>query len=61
MRIPNTIVVVRESLADELAEQLGRTDVVHVQVTEKNRSTIPARLVKPRARHAIEQVPDVAI
>ena len=46
VRIPNAIVVVRETLADELAERLGRTDVVRVQVTEKNRSTIPARLVK---------------
>ena len=34
------------ALADELAERLGRTDVVRVQVTEKNRNQIPARLVK---------------
>jgi nucleoside-triphosphatase THEP1 len=46
VRIPNAIVVVRESLADELAERLGRTDVVRVQVTEQNREQIPARLVK---------------
>ena len=46
VRIPNAIVVVREALADELAERLGRTDVVRVQVTEKNREQIPARLVK---------------
>ena len=46
VRIPNAIVVVREALADELAERLGRTDVVRVHVTERNRSQIPARVVK---------------
>ena len=46
VRIPNAIIVVRDALADELTERLGRTDVVRVQVTEKNRHQVPARLVK---------------
>jgi nucleoside-triphosphatase THEP1 len=46
VRIPNAIVVVREALEDELAERLGRTDVVREHVPERNRSQAPARIVK---------------
>ncbi|MCX7671593.1 MAG: DUF2478 domain-containing protein [Anaerolineae bacterium] len=46
LRVPNAIVIVRETLANELAERLGRTDIVQVRVTEENRSQIPAQLVK---------------
>jgi nucleoside-triphosphatase THEP1 len=45
-RVPNAIVIVRESLVNELAERLGRTDIVQVQVTPANRAEIPARLVR---------------
>lgn len=46
IRVPNAIVIIRATLADELAERLGRTDVVRVHLTGGNRSQIPARLVK---------------
>jgi nucleoside-triphosphatase THEP1 len=46
LRIPNAIVIVREALATELAERVGRTDVVRVTLSEANRAQIPARLVK---------------
>ncbi|MGC8780592.1 MAG: nucleoside-triphosphatase [Anaerolineae bacterium] len=46
LRVPNAIVIVRETLAKELAERLGRADIVHVQVTEENRSRIPTQLVR---------------
>lgn len=46
LRIPNAIVIVREALAAELAERVGRTDVVRVTLSEANRAQIPARLVK---------------
>ncbi len=45
LRVPNAIVIVREALADEFAERLGRTDIVRVHLTGANRSQIPARLV----------------
>ena len=45
IRVPNAIVVVRESLADELAERLGRSDIVVVRVTTDNRAEVPARLL----------------
>lgn len=45
-RVPNAIVLVREYLADELAERLGRTDVVCVRVTAENRGEVPTQLVK---------------
>jgi nucleoside-triphosphatase THEP1 len=53
LRVPNAIVIVRETLAQELAERLGRTDIVIVRVTAHNRSRIPAQLVKlaKSARH----------
>ncbi|MBM4458971.1 MAG: hypothetical protein FJ011_14620 [Chloroflexi bacterium] len=46
VRVPNAIVIVRESLADELAERVGRTDVVRLLVTPANRSKIPAQLFR---------------
>jgi nucleoside-triphosphatase THEP1 len=45
-RVPNAIVLVREHLANELVERLGRTDIVRVRVTAENRSAVPAQLVK---------------
>ncbi len=45
-RIPNAIVIVREALANELAERIGRPDMVQVAVTEANRGQTPAQLVK---------------
>ena len=46
IRIPNAIVIVRSELAGELAERVGRTDTVFVEVTEANRFDIPAQLVR---------------
>ena len=46
VRVPNAIVVVRESLVDELAERLGRSDTVRVSTGEATRSEIPAQLVR---------------
>ncbi len=46
VRAPNAIVMVRESLADELAERLGRFDMVRVHVTPETRADIPAQLVR---------------
>ena len=46
VRIPNAIVIVRPELVGELAERLGRTDTVTVQVTVSNRLEIPAQLVR---------------
>lgn len=53
LRIPNAIVIVRDTLANELAERLGRTDIVVVRVSVQNRSRVPAQLVKlaKSARH----------
>ncbi len=45
-RIPNAIVLVRQELVDELAERLGRPDMVRVVVTEEGRAQAPAQLVK---------------
>jgi nucleoside-triphosphatase THEP1 len=45
-RIPNAIVIVRRELVDELAERLGRPDMVRVMVTEDGRSQISTQLVK---------------
>lgn len=46
LRVPNAIVIVRETLVQELAERLGRTDIVQVRVTEENRGQIPEQLVR---------------
>jgi len=46
VRVPNAIVMVRSSLVDELAERLGRSDMVRVCVTRENRARIPAQLVR---------------
>ncbi len=46
LRVPNALVIVRDTLVNELAERLGRTDVVQVRVTAQNRGRIPAQLVK---------------
>jgi nucleoside-triphosphatase THEP1 len=45
-RIPNAIVIVRPELVRELAERVGRTDTVFVEVTEMNRLEIPGQLVR---------------
>ncbi len=45
-RVPNAIVIVRKFLVDQLADLLGRADIVRVIVTEANRAEIPAQLVK---------------
>jgi nucleoside-triphosphatase THEP1 len=45
-RIPNAIVIVRRELVDELAERLGRPDMVRVEVTEEARGQAPGQLVK---------------
>jgi nucleoside-triphosphatase THEP1 len=45
-RIPNAIVIVRPELVSELAERLGRTDTVFVEVTDANRLEIPSQLVR---------------
>ncbi len=42
-RIPNAIVIVRRELVDELAERLGRPDMVRVVVTEEGRGQAPAQ------------------
>ncbi len=46
VRVPNAIVIVREGLVDELAERVGRPDVVVLHVSEETRATIPAQLVR---------------
>jgi nucleoside-triphosphatase THEP1 len=46
VRIPNAIVLVRRELADELAQRIGRTDTVYLEVTQENRLDIPNQLVK---------------
>jgi nucleoside-triphosphatase THEP1 len=46
LRVPNALVIVRDALAHELTERLGRADIVHVRVTTQNRALIPAQLVK---------------
>lgn len=46
LRTPNAIVIVREALVTELAERLGRTDIVLVRVTAETRAQVPAKLVK---------------
>ena len=45
-RIPNAIVIVRQELVNELAERIGRLDMVRVVVTEEVRGKAPAQLVK---------------
>lgn len=45
-RIPNAIVIVRPELVAELAERLGRTDTVFVEVTAANRLDVPGQLVR---------------
>lgn len=46
VRVPNAIVIVRQYLINELADRLGRPDIVKMVVTEANRPEIPAQLVK---------------
>lgn len=46
LRVPNAIVIVRPELMAELAERLGRMDVVRLEVTEANRASAPGQLVK---------------
>lgn len=46
IRIPNAIVIVRQELVNELAERIGRPDMVRVVVTEEARGKAPAQLVK---------------
>jgi nucleoside-triphosphatase THEP1 len=41
VRVPNAIVMVRESLVDELAERLGRLDTLRIHVTADARSQLP--------------------
>lgn len=45
-RIPNAIVIVRCELVEELADRIGRPDMVRVVVTQEARSQTPAQLVK---------------
>jgi nucleoside-triphosphatase THEP1 len=45
-RIPNAIAIVRRELVDELAERLGRPDMVRVEVTPDGRGNVPAQIVK---------------
>ncbi len=46
VRVPNALVIVREGLVAELAERLGRTDVVVVNVSEETRAAVPAQLIR---------------
>ncbi len=46
VRIPNAIVIVRQELVNELAERIGRSDMIRVVVTEGARGQAPAQLVK---------------
>lgn len=46
VRVPNAIVIVREGLVAELAERLGRTDVIVLHISEENRTTVPAQLIR---------------
>lgn len=46
LRVPNAIVIVRSTLADELAARLGRTDIVRLPVTEETRAEAPGQLLK---------------
>jgi nucleoside-triphosphatase THEP1 len=45
-RIPNAIAIVRLELVDELAERLGRPDMVRVEVTPDRRGDAHAQIVK---------------
>jgi len=45
-RIPGALVIVRQELVDELAERIGRPDMVRVVVTEEARGEASAQLVK---------------
>ena len=45
VQTPNAIVIVRESLVDELAGRLGRSDTLVFCVTLADRDTAPARLL----------------
>jgi nucleoside-triphosphatase THEP1 len=45
-RIPNAIAIVRQELLDELAERLGRPDMVRVEVTSDGRGVVPAQIVR---------------
>lgn len=45
-RIPNAIAIVRWELVEELAERLGRADMVRVEVTADARGNVPAQIVK---------------
>jgi nucleoside-triphosphatase THEP1 len=45
-RIPNAIAIVRRELVNELAERLGRPDMVRVEVTPVGRGSVPAQIVK---------------
>jgi nucleoside-triphosphatase THEP1 len=44
LRVPNSVVLVRQTLVGELAERLGRPDMMRVEVTEANRTRVPAQL-----------------
>jgi nucleoside-triphosphatase THEP1 len=45
-RIPNAIAIVRLELVEELAERLGRPDMVRIEVTGDSRSVAPRQIVK---------------
>lgn len=46
MRVPNAIVIVREYLLNELAERLGRDDMIMLRITPANRAEVSAQLAK---------------
>jgi nucleoside-triphosphatase THEP1 len=46
LRVPHALVIVRPELVEELAERLGRTDLVRFEVTQEDRLTAPAKLTK---------------
>ena len=46
LRVPNAIVIVRQRYVEELAQRLGRADIVRLLVTVENRSQVTAQLVK---------------
>jgi len=44
LRVPNAIVIVRESLVESLSERLGRSDMVRFPIEETTRTQASARL-----------------
>jgi len=46
LRVPNAIVIVREYLLNELAERLGRYDMITLRITPANRAEVSAQLVR---------------